>query len=181
MRHARCSAPPQRDVCRLVQSATSLSTGGTRSTSSSKRKCSIVRSLDSSTSAMPVERRLARLSSHVRPVHWHVVPNGESTGATVSGLTKAAHYLGAASNGDAVPGERQLLTVDQIAFIDTFGYLVLPGLVSDKIADIVAAFSAVWDVDTATGLPRRAAVNTGTVHDDSTRSYIVPFIDQHPT
>ncbi len=126
---------------------------------------------------MPVERRLARLSSHVRPVHWHVVPNGESTGATVSGLTKAAHYLGAASNGDAVPGERQLLTVDQIAFIDTFGYLVLPGLVSDKIADIVAAFSAVWDVDTATGLPRRAAVNTGTVHDDSTRSYIVPFID----
>ena len=89
-------------------------------------------------------------------------------------------WVGAGS-GAAAAGELQLLTQEQRAFIDTFGYLVLPGLVSDKIADIVAAFCAVWDVDSTTGLPRRPAVNTGRSHDDSTRSYIVPFIDQHPT
>ena len=80
-----------------------------------------------------------------------------------------------------MPGERTYLDEQQLSFINTFGYLVLPGLLDDIIADIIAAFSETWDVDATTGLPRRVAVNSGKLHDDSIRSYIVPFIDQHPT
>eukprot|EP01052_Picozoa_sp_SAG31_P032196 SAG31_NODE_3505_length_4187_cov_2.714286_7_plen_183_part_00 len=69
------------------------------------------------------------------------------------------------------------LTAEQLAFVETFGYLTLPGLVTDLLPAIEAAFSEIWDVG-PDGLPRRAGDNTVELHDDSKRSYIVPFIDQ---
>ena len=81
-----------------------------------------------------------------------------------------------------LPGERQRLTAQQLAFVETFGYLHLPGLLADRLEEIVAAFSKVWRVD-AGGMPTRPSNHGGTVgkvHDGSRRSCIVPFIDQHP-
>jgi phytanoyl-CoA dioxygenase PhyH len=57
------------------------------------------------------------------------------------------------------------LTEQQKRFFDTWGYLVLPGLVADRIDWITEEFEAVWR-------------GRGTVHDGSKRSCIVPFIDQ---
>jgi hypothetical protein len=93
----------------------------------------------------------------------------------------SASSKGSSSTAVAVPGQRQYLTEHQLAFINTFGYLVMPGLLADRLPAIEAAFSAVWDVDEGSGLPRRPGINSGRLHDDSERSYIVPFIDQHPT
>ena len=58
------------------------------------------------------------------------------------------------------------LTAQQKAFFQSFGYLVLPGLMSDRIDEITRTFQEVWD--------RR-----GHVHDGRQRSALVPFIDQH--
>ena len=113
----------------------------------------------------PARRRLAGVAAHLVP------------GALPTALPTPQRQAA----GSEVPGERHYLNEQQLSFINTFGYLVLPGLLDDKIADITAAFSETWDVDAATGLPRRTAVNSGKLHDDSIRSYIVPFIDQHPT
>jgi ectoine hydroxylase-related dioxygenase (phytanoyl-CoA dioxygenase family) len=55
-------------------------------------------------------------------------------------------------------------------FIDTFGYLVFPGLMKDKIADIIAAFENVW--------AERGGGHNGSAHQGTARSCIVPFIDQ---
>ena len=88
---------------------------------------------------MPFQLRLARLSNHVA---GHAV------------TTAPAGRLAAVSGDAAVPGERQPLTEQQLAFIDTFGYLVLPGLVSDKIQEIEKGFSAVWDIDIFSGVNR---------------------------
>ena len=144
---------------------------------------------------MRSKQRLRILSSHLsQPVDFMSMNRCSSDARSgTAGLTGSSTQHRAAftptharllaragSSAATVAGERQLLTQKQLAFMNTFGYLVLPGLVADKFADIVAGFSAVWDVDSTTGLPRRPAVNTGRVHDDSTRSYIVPFIDQHP-
>ena len=108
----------------------------------------------------------------------HLAPAGTLPTAP---LLPTPHPAAADSEGAQVPGERTYLDEQQLSFINTFGYLVLPGLLDDIIADIIAAFSETWDVDATTGLPRRVAVNSGKLHDDSIRSYIVPFIDQHPT
>lgn len=51
------------------------------------------------------------------------------------------------------------------AFFDTFGYIVFPGLLADRIDWITAEFEAVWQ-------------DRGVSHDGSKRSCIVPFIDQ---
>eukprot|EP01051_Picozoa_sp_SAG22_P014154 SAG22_NODE_1677_length_3828_cov_2.539019_4_plen_192_part_00 len=77
------------------------------------------------------------------------------------------------------PAGAGALSPEQLNFIETFGFLHLPGLITDLLPAIIAAFSETWDVG-PDGLPRRAGDNTGELHDDSKRSYIVPFIDQHP-
>lgn len=57
------------------------------------------------------------------------------------------------------------LTPQQVHFFDTFGYIVLPGLMADSIDWITEEFKAVF-------------TDRGIVHDGSKRSCIVPFIDQ---
>ncbi len=57
------------------------------------------------------------------------------------------------------------LTQGQRACFDTFGYVVIPGLLSDEIDWIAAEFHAVFD-------------DRGIKHDGSKRSVVVPFIDQ---
>ncbi|MCX6047841.1 MAG: phytanoyl-CoA dioxygenase family protein [Chloroflexi bacterium] len=57
------------------------------------------------------------------------------------------------------------ITPQQKQFFDTFGYLVLPGLVKDQIGWISEEFEAVFR-------------DRGVVHDGSQRSVVVPFIDQ---
>ena len=62
------------------------------------------------------------------------------------------------------------LTAQQKAFIDTFGYLALPGLLDDCIDEIIAEFEALW--------ASRGGGHNGRPHDGEARSCIVPFIDQ---
>jgi hypothetical protein len=62
------------------------------------------------------------------------------------------------------------LTPQQLAFMDTFGYLVLPGLLNDQIGAITEAFEATFAA--------RGGGHNGAVHDGTARSCIVPFIDQ---
>jgi hypothetical protein len=57
------------------------------------------------------------------------------------------------------------LTEQHKAFFDTFGYLVLPGLVADDIGWITDEFEAVFR-------------DRGIAHDPTKRSVVVPFIDQ---
>jgi hypothetical protein len=57
------------------------------------------------------------------------------------------------------------LTPQQQHFFETFGYLVLPGLLADDIDWITEEFEAVFR-------------DRGMVHDGTKRSCIVPFIDQ---
>src|SRR3954452_1792221 len=57
------------------------------------------------------------------------------------------------------------LTEQQKRFFDTFGYLVLPGLVKDDVDWITSEFEAVFS-------------DRGVVHDPKKRTVIVPFIDQ---
>ena len=64
------------------------------------------------------------------------------------------------------------LTKQQLAFMDTFGYLGFPGLLKDRIDGITGAFEAVW--------AERGGGHDGKPHDGTARSCIVPFIDQHP-
>jgi len=62
------------------------------------------------------------------------------------------------------------LTSQQLGFIDTFGYLVFPGLLSDKIDRIIEEFESVF---TAHG-----GGHNGKPHDGTARSCILPFVDQ---
>lgn len=62
------------------------------------------------------------------------------------------------------------LTEQQIRFFDTFGYLGFPGLMADRIDEIVTEFEAVWD--------RRGGGHNSRPHEGKARSCIVPFIDQ---
>jgi hypothetical protein len=66
----------------------------------------------------------------------------------------------------------RLLTPAQEHFFETFGYLALPGLLADVKDEIIDAFEAVWS--------DRGGGHHGEPHDESRRSCIVPFIDQHP-
>ncbi|MDR3692847.1 MAG: phytanoyl-CoA dioxygenase family protein [Fimbriimonas sp.] len=56
------------------------------------------------------------------------------------------------------------LTSKQIAFFDTFGYLVFPGLLADEIDWVIHEFEAVF-------------TDKGLVHDFWQRTCVVPFID----
>ncbi|MCE7984315.1 MAG: hypothetical protein DYG89_24335 [Caldilinea sp. CFX5] len=60
------------------------------------------------------------------------------------------------------------LTPQQIAFMDTFGYLVFPGLLSDKIDRIIAEFEDVFAT--------HGGGHNGKPHDGTARSCIVPFM-----
>lgn len=58
------------------------------------------------------------------------------------------------------------LTQQQHNFMDTFGYLHVPGLLNDRIDEVIDAFEQVW-------------VDLNIEHPESKRTYIVPFIDQN--
>ena len=58
-----------------------------------------------------------------------------------------------------------MLTAEQKRFFETFGYLVMPGLVKDDIDWITEEFEMVFQ-------------DRGVVHDGTKRSTVVPFIDQ---
>jgi len=62
------------------------------------------------------------------------------------------------------------LTAPQLAFIDTFGYMVFPGLLSDRVERISAEFEAVFE--------RHGGGHDGKRHDGTARSCVVPFVDQ---
>ena len=62
------------------------------------------------------------------------------------------------------------LTPQQLAFMDTFGYLVFPGLLSDKIDRIIAEFESVFAA--------HGGGHNGKPHDGTARSCILPFVDQ---
>jgi len=62
------------------------------------------------------------------------------------------------------------LSEQQVRFFDTFGYLGLPGLMSDRIGEIEYEFEAIWK--------QRGGGHSGQAHDGKRRSCIVPFIDQ---
>ncbi len=59
----------------------------------------------------------------------------------------------------------------QLNYFDTFGFIALPGLMTDSIAEITEAFEQIW-VDHGGG-------HNGKPHDGVNRSCIVPFLDQH--
>src|SRR5438445_7319098 len=59
----------------------------------------------------------------------------------------------------------QTLTDQQKQFFETFGYLILPGLLADDVGWITEEFEAAFR-------------DRGVVHDGTKRSCIVPFIDQ---
>jgi hypothetical protein len=62
------------------------------------------------------------------------------------------------------------LTEQQLAFFDTFGYLVLPGLVKDRAEAISREFDLIFAA--------RGGGHFGKAHDGKARSCIVPFVDQ---
>ena len=63
------------------------------------------------------------------------------------------------------------LTDKQLSFFCTFGYLALPGLMSDCINEITDGFHAVFD--------SQGGGHNNQKHDGESRSCIVPFIDQN--
>ena len=58
------------------------------------------------------------------------------------------------------------LSQPQLNYFETFGFIGLPGLMTDSIAEITEAFEQIW-------------VDHGGGHDGVNRSCIVPFLDQH--
>ena len=61
------------------------------------------------------------------------------------------------------------LSPQQLAFMDTFGFLVFPALLSDRIDRISAEFESIF---------QEKGGHHGVPHDGTRRSCIVPFIDQ---
>lgn len=59
----------------------------------------------------------------------------------------------------------RVLNEQQLRFFDTFGYIVLPGLLKDEIGWITDEFEAVFQ-------------DKGIVHDPTKRSALLPFLDQ---
>ena len=62
------------------------------------------------------------------------------------------------------------LTEQQMSFFRTFGYLSFPGLMVDRIEEIMREFEAVWAA--------HGGGHNGKPHEGKARSCIVPFIDQ---
>jgi len=65
--------------------------------------------------------------------------------------------------------EEYKLTPRQHAFFDTFGYLAFPGLLADRIDEIISAFEDLW--------AQHGGGHQGQQHDHERRSCIVQFID----
>jgi hypothetical protein len=63
------------------------------------------------------------------------------------------------------------LTEQQLAYFDTFGYLGFPGLLNDRIDEIINDFEEVW--------ARHGGGHNGRPHEGKERSCIVQFIDHH--
>lgn len=66
--------------------------------------------------------------------------------------------------------EKFELTQQQLAFMDLFGYLVFPGLLSDRIDRIIDEFENVFAA--------HGGGHNGRPHDGTARSCILPFVDQ---
>jgi hypothetical protein len=66
--------------------------------------------------------------------------------------------------------DRMQLTDQQRAFMDVFGYLVFPDLLSDRIDRIIEEFERTF--------AERGGGHNGRPHDGTARSCILPFIDQ---
>lgn len=62
------------------------------------------------------------------------------------------------------------LTPQQLAFFETFGYLAFPGLLKDRIEEIIREFEAIF--------ARHGGGHAGKAHTGKQRSCIVPFLDQ---
>ncbi|MEZ4860730.1 MAG: phytanoyl-CoA dioxygenase family protein [Caldilineaceae bacterium] len=62
------------------------------------------------------------------------------------------------------------LSAQQLAFMETFGYLVFPGLLDDRIDRITEEFEAVFAT--------LGGGHNGKPHDGTARSCILPFVDQ---
>jgi len=63
------------------------------------------------------------------------------------------------------------LTDQQKTFFNTFGYLVLPGLLKDRIDQVISDFEEVFK--------KHGGGHDGKPHDGKSRSCIVPFPDKH--
>lgn len=63
------------------------------------------------------------------------------------------------------------MSPQQIGFFDTFGFVAFPGLISDRIGQVMDDFEAVWEL--------HGGGHDGHPHDGKQRSCIVPFIDQN--
>ena len=61
------------------------------------------------------------------------------------------------------------LSAHQLAFFDTFGFLAFPGLLDDRIDEIIDDFESLW--------ARRGGGHNGQPHDDTQRSCLAQFID----
>ena len=62
------------------------------------------------------------------------------------------------------------LTEQQLAYFQTFGFLALPGLLSDRIGAITDEFEAIWAAN--------GGGHAGRPHDGTARSCSVQFVDQ---
>jgi hypothetical protein len=62
------------------------------------------------------------------------------------------------------------LTAQQLTFFHTFGFLAFPGLLKDRIDEIIREFEAIFAA--------RGGGHAGKPHEGKQRSCIVPFIDQ---
>ena len=61
------------------------------------------------------------------------------------------------------------LTQAELAYFETFGYLCLPGCLSNEIEDITRRFEKMWDA--------HGGGHFGQAHDGKQRSALLPFID----
>lgn len=64
------------------------------------------------------------------------------------------------------------LTPQQVSYFNTFGFLAFPGLMQDRIDEIIREFEAIF--------AKRGGGHHGKPHEGKQRSCIVPFIDQSP-
>ena len=66
--------------------------------------------------------------------------------------------------------ELMKLSDQQLGFYRTFGYLGFPGLMADRLGEIIDEFEAVWE--------RHGGGDDGRPHEGTVRSCLVPFVDQ---
>lgn len=64
------------------------------------------------------------------------------------------------------------LTEQQLTFFNTFGFLSFPGLLKDRIDQIIEDYHAVWEAE--------GNSHHGKPHDGTQRSCTVQFVDKHP-